>query len=302
MKKLLSFVFSVTIVIAIDYLIPFIYPLMNKDNYLLGFESFLGSAEQTLGQNRMILVGGSSLGWGVSAESLTQSLGILTLNSGIHASVGYRNFFRNISDVVDKNRDIIVVSPEYSIVSQGGDLGRSDEFCAISIYVRGVYPIDCVGYSISSLFGISSILTTRKTMTDENQYIREGFNEFGDYTHRIAGVSMIGEMENNDMCSGWSIQDLSERYIPFIDSLISKGYEIVYVPNFLPSVTCPRFEKVRDFHNLMFAKYGIQSFRDTQLLFDEEYFYNTTYHLTEKGVSLKTGIFEEQLRHYLQIR
>jgi hypothetical protein len=302
MKKLLSLLVSLVVIIAIDYAIPIKYSLLNKDSYFFGFESFRNSAKQTLGQNRIILVGGSSLAWGVSAEKLSEGLGLLTLNSGIHGGIGYRRFFRTVTDVIDKSRDIIVISPEYSLVSQGGALGRSDEFCAISIYVLNQYPIDCLGYSINSFFKITWALNVRKKLNLENEYIKEGFNEFGDYTHRVTDNNTISNMADIDVCSNWNIQDLSKKYIPFIDNLISEGYEIVYIPNFIASISCSNREKVRVFHNLMHDKYGIQSFKDTKLFFDEEYFYNSGYHLTEEGVSIKTGIFEEQLGYYLETR
>ena len=302
MKKLISLFISIFVLTVIDYGIPKVFPLTSKDDYVFGFENFRSSANETIGQERIILVGGSSLGWGVSSEVLTKNLGILTLNSGIHAGVGYRNFFRNIEDVLDKDRDLIVISPEYSIVSKGGDLGRSNEFCVIAIYVRGEYPIDCVGYSISSLAKILPILNRNHSSTDGDEYIRSGFNKFGDYVHRIDGVNMIGKMDNVDRCSGWNIEDLSKKYIPFVNSLISEGYEVVYIPNFIPNVACRDVDKVNEFHRIMFGKYGIQSFDEAQLLFDEQYFYNTAYHLTEEGVDLKTSIFQNQLRHYLDNR
>ena len=302
MKKLLTLLFSTFVVIAIDYAIPTVFPLTSKDNYLLGFRNFLNIANETVGQERIILVGGSSLGWGVSSEVLSNNLEILTLNSGIHAGVGYRNFFRNIENVLDKEHDLIVISPEYSIVSAGGDLGRSDEFCFIAIYVRNEYPIDCVGYSISSLSKISSILNRNKSASDKDEYVSGGFNLFGDYVYRIEGVNMIGKMENDDRCSGWKIEDLTDKYIPYVNDLISEGYEIVYIPNFLPEITCKDQDKVNVFHRLMFEKFGIQSFDQAELLFDEKYFYNTTYHLTEEGVDLKTNIFQNQLRYYLDNR
>lgn len=302
MKNLISLIFSILVVIAIDYAIPSIFPLTSKDNYLLGFKNFRNTANETVGQERIILVGGSSLGWGVSSEVLTKNLEIITLNSGIHAGVGYRNFFRNIEDVLDKENDLIVLSPEYSIVSDGGYLGRSDEFCFIAIYVRSTYPIDCVGYSISSLAEISPILNRNKSAIDTDEYISGGFNRFGDYVYRIEGVNMNGKMENEDICSGWKIEDLSKKYIPFVNSLISEGYEIVYVPNFIPEKACKDVEKVNHFHSVIFKKYGIQSFDEQKLFFDEKYFYNTAYHLTEEGVDLKTSIFQSQLRHYLKNR
>jgi hypothetical protein len=299
MKKLIFLLLAFFALILIDYVIPKIFPLTSKDNYLLGYENFHNSADETVGQERIILVGGSSLAWGVSSEILTNNLGILTLNSGIHAGVGYRNFFRNIEDVLDKDRDLIVISPEYSIISEGGYLGRSKQFCYISIYVKEKYPIDCIGYSISSLIQILPIRERINYLGVKDEYTRDGFNKFGDYIHRIDGVNMIGKTDTIEVCSGWNIEDLSEKYLPFINNLISEGYEIVYVPNFVPKLACSDKDKLYQFHRTIFEKYGIQSYNEAQLLFEEQYFYNSRYHLTDEGVNLKTSIFENQLRHYL---
>ena len=92
MKKLILLLLAVLILIIVDYVIPKIFPLTSKDNYLLGYENFHNAAKETFGQDRIILVGGSSLGWGVSSEVLTKNLDIPTLNYGLHAGVGYKNF------------------------------------------------------------------------------------------------------------------------------------------------------------------------------------------------------------------
>jgi hypothetical protein len=302
MKKLILLLLAVLILIIVDYVIPKIFPLTSKDNYLLGYENFHNAAKETFGQDRIILVGGSSLGWGVSSEVLTKNLDIPTLNYGLHAGVGYKNFFRHIKDVLNKERDLIVISPEYFIISDGGDLGRSKEFCHISIYSKGKYPIDCIGYSISSLFNILPLLDGIGFLDDFRDYRRDGFNKFGDYIHRIEGVNMIGKMNDHDVCSGWDLEDLSKRYIPFVDNLISQGYEVVYIPNFIPKLACSEVDKLYEFHRIMFLKYGIKSFDKAQLLFKDLYFYDSPYHLTNEGVNLKTSIFENQIRHYLDNR
>tara|TARA_B100000965_G_scaffold400098_2_gene421374 strand:+ start:49 stop:948 length:900 start_codon:yes stop_codon:yes gene_type:complete len=297
MKKVLLLTLFILVALSFDFIIPLLYPLYNKDSYFLGFHSFLKKAEETKGKNRIILVGGSSLGWGVSAKELTQSLGILTLNSGIHAGVGYKNFLRNISHVIDKENDILVISPEYSILSK---FGRSKEFCEISIYVRGIYPIDCIGYSLNSLFRIFPLYSSIKSKKSDPKYIRTGFNEFGDYSYRIPGVSMLGKKVDNDYCESFKIEDLNKKYIPYIEKLVSEGYEIVYLPNFLINGSCSNVQKIRLYHNILFDKFGISPYREAGLLFNEKYFYDTNYHLTEKGVSLKTQIFEKQLKRYLK--
>ena len=301
MKRITILLIAFFIVLGFDYMLPKLITLTSEDDYLMGFKKFRESAAETLGQKRIILVGGSSLGWGVSADSLTNSLGVLTLNSGIHAGVGYRNFFRSISDVVDKNNDIFVISPEYSIVSQGSGLGRSNEFCEISIFVREIYTIDCIGHSLRKLSRIALLLRKNSELNLSDHYFSSGFNAFGDYVHRVPGQNMIGKMNGYDKCSDWRIADLQEKYIPFIAELAAEGNEVVYLPNFFPAVACSDSEKIRTFHEILFDKYGIRPFRQAKLLFDEKYFYNTEYHLTAEGVFAKTEIFREQLNHYLHL-
>ena len=94
----------------------------------------------------------------------------------------------------------------------------------------------------------------------------------------------------------------AKRYIPFVDNLISQGYEVVYIPNFIPKLACSEVDKLYEFHRIMFLKYGIKSFDKAQLLFKDLYFYDSPYHLTNEGVNLKTSIFENQIRHYLDNR
>ena len=66
---------------------------------------------------------------------------------------------------------------------------------------------------------------------------------------------MIGKMNNDDRCSGWNIEDLLEKYVPFINGLISEGYKVVYIPTFIPSVACRDVAKLNEFHRLMSEKY-----------------------------------------------
>jgi len=297
--KIFLFILSFLALVAFDYMLPKLYPLNNANNYLLGYESFLKKVEETKGQERIILVGGSSIGWGVSAEKLTSSLNILTLNSGIHAGIGYRNFLRAFSDNINKDKDVLVISPEYSLVSSSYGLGRSNELCEILVYVSDVYSIDCIGYSIRQLFKVTPLMNRKTDLDLSNQYIRQGFNSFGDYVHRVEGQSMIGEMENEDLCKGWDVIDLKEKYIPFIDSLITEGYNVIYIPNFIPSVACSDPNKIKVFHEILHSNFGVEPFLDVNLLFKESYFYNTGYHLTSEGVEVKTEIFLKHLKHFI---
>ena len=182
MKKLYLLIIFSLLSIVIDFGLSKTNLPINRHAYLMGFDSFWKKAVDTKGRDRIILLGGSSLSWGVSAKQLTKNVGVLTLNSGIHASVGFMHFIKNIEDAVDKNKDLIIISPEYSIIDNDSSFSRSREFCEIALYVRRSFPLECIGYTVAKLLGV---ISTVDRFTGE--YRRDGFNDFGDYINRKQG-------------------------------------------------------------------------------------------------------------------
>ena len=159
--RLLIFILSITLV---DFQLSKSELFTNSKNYLLGFGNFKNKAQETKGEKRIILIGGSSIGWGISAETLSKNLQVTTLNSGIHGGIGYKNYFRNIKNYIDKNKDILVISPEYEMdINNKNIFTRSRQFCETSLYVRDVYPIDCIGYSITKIFKVINLKIPKKT-------------------------------------------------------------------------------------------------------------------------------------------
>lgn len=302
MKNLKILFACVVFIILVDFLIPVIHPLTNENNYLLGFEKVYNKALETQGADRILLVGGSSLGWGVAAKVLSERLRMPVLNAGIHAGIGYKNFLRTLGDRIDKSKDIIVISPEYSLVSSETGAGRSSEFCFISIYVKRSYPLSCIGFSVASVLQIVPLINSLKDQDSNSDYLRSGFNEVGDYIYRRAGVSFEKSADFSDPCSGWLLADLHTKYVPFIDGLSEAGYEIIYIPTLVPSGSCSNPDKIYEFHKVLHKRFGVSGFQQVTLTLEEELFYNTEYHLTHEGVRLKTAVFEHQLRKYLQER
>jgi hypothetical protein len=294
MKKFIYLTVSFIILIGLDIGLSKTTLPINQFFYLLGFEKFRSHAEETIGQKRIILVGGSSLGWGVSAEKLSMELGVLTLNSGIFAGIGFKNFIRLIEDVIDKDNDILVISPEYEIVSEFSRFSRNADFCYISVYVGHTYPLECMGQSLNQIFRVFPTIDR-----SDPDYIRAGFNDFGDYVYRRTQKMNIDYELNSDYCSTWTLADLRNIYIPYIRDLQSHGYNVIYIPNFLLEGSCRETEKISQFHQALFDEFGVRGFEEPQLEFNELFFYNTRYHLTNEGVEMKTKVFENQLRSYL---
>lgn len=297
MKKIVTLFTAFLILVIIDFVLSRSSIPVNERGYLMGYKNFHDHALQTKGQKRIILLGGSSLGWGVSAKDLTEKLGVLTLNAGIHADVGYRGFFYNAKDVLDKGHDIIIISPEHSLPSGDSVWSRSKEYCEIALFVLGQYPVKCIGYSLTKL---SKIFPVRDQKSGD--YFFSGFNNFGDYIFRQKGVDMVGKIKENESCKKIIIDDLVNQYVPFYRDLKSEGYRIFYVPNFVSNTGCRSERLLEAFHRIMFDEFGIPGFKESKQIYDEKYFYNTGYHLTNEGVSLKTEIFARHLQVLLTQR
>ena len=264
--------------------------------YLYGFNNFYQKATKTKGNKRIILLGGSSLAWGVSAKKLSQELNVLALNAGIHALVGFRHFIRTVDDVIDKDKDIIVISPEYGLSSQDPMFDRFLIFCEIAISIQNKYPVECIGYTPSKIARIFPIINKR-----EGHFFAAGFNEFGDYVYREQGINMEGKFKRSEhiVCEGISIEKLKKQYLQYMLKLKNKGYNIVYIPNFVPQNGCIDPKLIEKFHEVIFTNFGIEGFVNAKLMHEDYYFYNSEYHLTKKGVSKKTKMFSTQLTKYL---
>ena len=291
MKKFYALLISIISIIFIDFLLSKTEIPIDSDGYLLGFEKFAKKAKETKGEKRIILVGGSSIGWGVSSKTLTENLGVTSINSGIHAGVGHKNFMRIIKKYIDKENDLLVFSPEYGTNFRVPTFPRSKEFCEISLYINNTYTFDCIGYSLSRLFLIRTHLKL-----SNGGYKRDGFNDYGDYIYRQKKA-----MKNSfdDPCTRVNIEDLKTKYIPYLKNLQSKNYKLVYVPNFIPSSACSKKDEVKKFHQNIASNFGVQNIDNVKLFFEDKYFYDSSYHLNEEGVKIKTRIFEENLKKYL---
>ena len=295
MKDLFRLIILLISITLIDFRLSKSEIFTKSQNYLMGFQKFSNKAQETKGKNRIILVGGSSLGWGISAKKLSENLKITTLNSGIHAGVGYKNYFRTIENYIDKNEDILVISPEYEMdINNRYFFKRSSQFCEITLFVINNYPIDCIGYSMTKIFKLINLI--RKI---DPEYQRDGFNEYGDYVLHYDKNKIINKFR--DVCIDINLNALEEKYVTYWNEFKKNGYKVVYIPNLIPESACSKPEKLEKFHNILFKNFGVKGFENTKLVTkNNKLFYGSRYHLSKEGVEIKTNLFEDHLKSYLK--
>ena len=130
-RKLLHFALLQLIILSVGLTVWVQSPKSDffNQHYLFGLWDIRAALADNDAGDRIVLLGGSSIGFSVSAEELTRNLGVRVINTGIHAAIGYENIWYLIEDLLDPARDTVVVSPEYDMIPLGN--AYSTEFCVV---------------------------------------------------------------------------------------------------------------------------------------------------------------------------
>ena len=99
------------------FLLKYIFINREPKSFNSAFVDKLKILKTNKDKRKIVLLGGSSVGFGLSAELMEQKLGITTINLGHNAALGLVDF----QSFIQKNltpEDIIVFSPEWHIYTQ----------------------------------------------------------------------------------------------------------------------------------------------------------------------------------------
>ena len=287
MKEGIKLIVAVVLIFVMEV---FLYPITDKTHYYQGFNKPYEIALKTKGEERIILLGGSSLGWGVSAESIQKETGIIALNFGVHANTGYRGSFGLIEEVLTK-KDLIIISPEWEKLAGSFaslyDSKRSEEYCYIKNFVKREFDINCIG------FVLNRVLTFQDINPNRGDYKYSSFNANGDVVHGSKSLEMPF-IEWTEQCV---YEFDSKNYINFFNKLRNEGYKILYIPTLIPESLCSDISKRLKINGLLSKQFG--TLIDEELKLKDEYFYDTQYHLTKEGVDIKTEKFLKHIKNYL---
>jgi hypothetical protein len=113
MKKLfLQIILLLVISFPVFFLSKVLLLKYQQKTYDSAFVDKLRVLQSNSHTRKIVLIGGSSVGWGLSAELIEKALGIKTINLGHHAGFGLIDFQSFLMKNITKD-DIIVFSPEW---------------------------------------------------------------------------------------------------------------------------------------------------------------------------------------------
>lgn len=288
--KLRFFILVITTLLGLELLMVKLGLAINNGSYLAGYEKFISKAIETRkAERRVILVGGSNLSWGVRTDVLSEKLNQPILNAGIHAGVGYKNFFRIVEPYANPETDLIIISPEIETLSASSLFGTK-EFCEIIHTQIKSFSFQCIGYTLNKVFRITPLF-----FREASKYKSSGFNSNGDYIFR----SKITHRELGDVCSRFPNERQLSKYYEEIDRIQNLGFEVSYFPLTIPETKCSDMASFDLLHFDLQSRYG-NPLTPRPLILAEKFFYDTSYHLEHTGAMIRTNSLFEYLRDIKQ--
>lgn len=299
--RILSFASVITLLLFMGVFMP-VTPRASKS--LLFSKSRKDSLLTNTKSPRVIFIGGSNLSFGLNSQLLLDSLRLNPINTGIHASLGLVYMLHNVIPFV-KPRDIIVISPEYDQYYGEFSYGQ-EELLRI---VMDTNPLAIIKLSKEQLFNILLFLPKycfSKFNPVEYLYTKEdpvysinSFNKFGDVnTHwTILGskVSPYPEIHG----------DFNEHIIDELKSFNSEaehiGAKVLFT---FPCYQEASYEKSKE--KIVAVEHRIKSNGFTVISKPADYkipdslLFNTPYHLSKKGVDLRTLLLIRDINIYIK--
>ena len=255
--------------------------------------------QRTQDRHRIVLIGGSSLAFSVSAQMLSERLQVPVRNLGVHAGLGYEALWEEFEGALDPRRDLVVLSPEYGLLNGESTLLP----CELTFFKRRVYDLikrpQCLPTAAVKMPALDLWFRVGKRFPKPS-YRRDQFGPSGDvsFHYDLEGRSVqVAEVRRN-----LPKTQHVDTYIRFVkERIIGQGYRVVYAPTVVPEAACSGLEaRLKSIHQQIAG--AIADVRDAQgatLCLPSEAFFDSPYHMNRRGVLVRTAQLERTLRRHL---
>ncbi|MCE6990944.1 hypothetical protein [Dyadobacter sp. CY323] len=254
------------------------------------------------GSPKIVFVGGSNLSFGLESKKIHERFKRPVVNTGLHAGIGLRYFATDVLPYI-QDGDIVVLCPEYQHFYTDLFYGDMELVSVLfDIFQDGRKHLSFEQwYNLIDLvprYAISKLkFQTRNENNATDVYSRKSFNTFGDaYLHWSRQRTKI---EHAIPCTGKEV--VNPKSIAFIrefsQSVKSKGASLCVLP---PVYAATSFNNqrimIKSIEQEMNA-YGVAFITDpVRYKLADTLFFNTNYHLTKKGVDMRTKMVMDDLQ------
>lgn len=275
-------------------------------------ETFLGELSEKYGrlkeidEEKVILIGGSSLAFGIDSQTMEEYLKRPVVNFGLYATLGTKVMLDLSKSEINRG-DIVVICPEMDTQT-------------LSLYFNAESMWQAVDSDISLLFGMGlsnmgdmaggfwNYLSSKldyangEGLNVSGVYTKAAFNEYGDIVYERPYNQMTLGYDPNKIIE-LSSEIFDSEFIDYVNSYVSwarlRGAEVYF--SFPPmnrlAVAETDDDGIHEFYQFISDSLDCEIISDVNdYILDEGYFYDSNFHLNDAGVPIRTMQLVEDIR------
>ena len=295
--RLMCFVVVVIILISIGILLP---ATKRESKSLIFSKKAKDELLSKVVTPRIIFIGGSNLSFGLNSQLIYDSLKIFPINTGIQASIGVIFMMDDVLKYL-KPGDVEVIVPEYS-----------------NYYGRFAYGSEELLRTVLDLYPLKKVELRKEQWVNIFKFIpKYAFSKFNPKEYfwvkenKIYGVQSFNKY--GDVNAHWKLEKEQFEPIQIIKGELNKDIfikindfsSILEQKGIRCYISFPAFQKT-SYKNCKqqiieieknIIKYNIKSLGTAErYVFDDSLMFNKPYHLTKKGLDLRTQFLIEDLK------
>ncbi len=275
------------------------YAIVDKHNMLMRTDS-----------PRLILVGGSNVGFGLDSRRIKESLGINVVNMGAAADIGLRYMLEEVNGTI-REGDVLIVCPEYYQFNEYFN-GGAGLLYLLDVYPAGIKNFTSYKQYVRTFENLPMFLNRRLRFILRDMMGRQGshrrggrggFNEFGDFIYHLGK-----ESEDISQMSIFS-KGTTDLIDPEAIEAINDIFEHARKQNarayfYFPSIPILHYERNLNEIESIYQQLKRQLIipiinKPNDQVFPLDYFYDSPYHPNAKGRQVRTEQFINKMRKVL---
>ena len=261
---------------------------------------------ESIDEPKVVVIGGSSVAFGIDSEKMEEHLGMPVVNFGLYAAIGTRAMIELSRSSIAEG-DIIVLAPELDPQTLSMYFSSQSMLSAVDTDYSILNSLS-IDSKLSALGGLwrhiqEKLIYKREGAPDpEGVYNSKNFNEYGDIVwERPNNVMQFHYDPNTNITLMPEI--VEDEFIDFVNEYVdyceSRGATVyfTYAPmNKLAVTNEYDDESIYDFADYLEQNIHCEfiSMIDYYIM-DERYFYDTNYHLNDVGVLYRTALLLEDM-------
>ncbi|MBQ7363235.1 MAG: hypothetical protein IJW48_02165 [Clostridia bacterium] len=278
-------------------------------------DSFVGALDgkferlTSIEGEKIVVVGGSSVAFGLDSAALEEYTGMPVVNFGLYAALGTKVML-DLSLAGIGEGDVVILSPETDPEALSLYFGADTVWRAIDgePSMLGYIDTDNMPAMLGALWGYASskvsYATGRDSFSDSGVYLSKYFNEYGDFAYPRAANTMQSYYERNNpirldiSAYGAELDGFIDYLNAYVKKCEARGAAVYFSFSPMNEMAIAEDERTRaELVGVLEERLNCPIISDIEsCIFEAGYFFDTNFHLNDAGVTARTIRLAKDIR------